>query len=98
MSQGVHRVVAPAEVDPSTVDELVEQLAAASAGSVVTVDCSGVTFMDSAGVRALSMAAERQEAGGGGLRVVRPTVVVRRILDITDLTSLISDDGDDPSR
>jgi len=95
MSEGVHRVVAPQEVDPSSVDELVQQLAAAPASSVVDVDCSGVTFMDSAGVRALSMGAQRQQAGGGELRVVRPTAVVRRILDITDLATLISDDDDD---
>jgi anti-anti-sigma factor len=92
MSRAVHLVIAPSEIDPDSVDTLVTALAAAPADGVVDVDCSAVTFMDSAGVRALSMAAQRHEASGGQLRVVRPTAVVRRILDVTALTSLISED------
>lgn len=92
MSRAVHLVIAPSEIDPDSVDLLVKALAAAPADGVVEVDCSEVSFMDSAGVRALSMAAERHEASGGHLRVVRPTAVVRRILDITALESLIGED------
>jgi anti-anti-sigma factor len=94
MSKDVHVVIAPAEIDPDSVDVLATELEAAPADGVVAVDCSGVTFMDSAGVRALSIAAQRQEAGGGSLHVVRPTAVVRRILDVTALTALIDDDVD----
>lgn len=94
MSSSVHRIVAPVEVDPATVSELVEALSAPPPEATIEVDCSAVEFMDSAGVRALTMAAQRQEAGGGSLHVVQPTKVVRRILEITALTELI---GEDPS-
>jgi len=96
MSPAVHLVTAPSEVDHASVDGFVEALADAPVEAVVEVDCSGVAFMDSAGVRALSMAAQRQEAAGGEVRVVRPTAVVRRILEVTSLDSLISEDGPAP--
>jgi anti-sigma B factor antagonist len=96
MSPPVHRIVAPVEVDPATVGALVEDLAALPAEEVVEVDCSAVEFMDSAGVRALTMAAQRHQAAGGSLRVSQPTRVVRRLLEITALTALI-DEGASPS-
>lgn len=94
MSQPVHRITAPAEIDPSTVEFLVDELERASDDAIVEVDCSEVTFMDSAGVRALSMAAQRHEAGGGNLCVIRPSDVVRRILEVTALATLIADAGE----
>lgn len=93
MSKAVHVVTAPAEIDPSSVQILAGALADVPDHDAVVVDCSEVSFMDSAGVRALSMAAQRHEAAGGALSVVRPTPVVRRILEVTALDSLIDESG-----
>jgi anti-anti-sigma factor len=97
MPKAVHVVMAPAEIDPSSVRILAGDLADIPDQDVVAVDCSQVSFMDSAGVRALSMAAQRHEAAGGALSVVRPTAVVRRILEVTSLDSLIDDGGTSPA-
>jgi anti-sigma B factor antagonist len=86
-------IVAPPEIDPATVDELVAALEAAPADAVVEVDCSAVEFMDSSGVRALILASNRAEAAGGRVRVVRATNVVRRLLEITAVAHLLGDDG-----
>jgi anti-sigma B factor antagonist len=56
----------------------------------VVVDCSGLTFLDSAGLAAF-VDAQRRLAGRGGalvLRDLRPAA--RRIFEITDLVELFS--------
>lgn len=59
----------------------------------VTLDLSGVTFIDGAGVGAL-LAARRSVIGtGGSLRLRTPHERVRRVLRLTHLEDLFTIDG-----
>ena len=49
-------------------------------GSPLLLDLDGVTFMDSAGIRVLVHSAEGLQAAGSGMRVVRASPIVDRIL------------------
>lgn len=64
------------------------------AGRVVHLDLSGVTFVDSTGLRSLLTASRRAQVDGRRLRLVNPSQVVRRLLDITataDLFEVLSE-------
>ncbi len=64
------------------------------AGRVVHLDLSGVTFVDSTGLRSLLAASRRAQVDGRRLRLVNPSQVVRRLLDITataDLFEVLSE-------
>jgi anti-anti-sigma factor len=80
-------VVAEGQIDSHTSPSLDEALAARSPDVPVSVDLSGVTFVDSSGLRVLVRAHKRQIDGGGSLTIVAPSEVVTRLLDITGLTS-----------
>ncbi len=54
----------------------------------LVVDCSGMTFIDSAGLAALVDARRRMGDGEIVLRAVRPAS--RRVFEITELASLFS--------
>jgi anti-sigma B factor antagonist len=64
---------------------LEEALDAVDASDHVTIDLSGVTFLDSLGVRALVAAWRSGRVGG----FVNPSEVVARVLDATGLTELL---------
>lgn len=87
------RIVPPEEIDAASVEQLSADLSSIDPGSAVLVDCSGVTFMDSSGIRALVEESQRQSAGGGSLKVENPSRVVRRLLELTDLTEFIAEDN-----
>jgi len=73
------------ELDIATADELGQTLqdGLASDAARVVLDLSGVTFIDSAGVRCLLMAVAASEAGGGKLRVRRgQSEQVARLLEL----------------
>jgi anti-anti-sigma factor len=73
-------VTVTGEVDMSTADTM---YAAATPGGVsaATLDLTAVTFFDSAAIHALVRLADRYR---GGLEV-RPSIQVRRVLDISGL-------------
>jgi anti-anti-sigma factor len=84
------RIVAPAgRVDESTAGAFGEQLtrsvaeAAADGSEVIAIDLSGVEYMSSRGLRALTLA--QRKAIEFGLRVVltRPNEIMREILAIS---------------
>jgi anti-anti-sigma factor len=81
-------VVLRGEFDLAVVDRLSGCLAdlAASYPSEVTVDMAAVSFFDSTSLAALLHASRRLEAQGGTLVVVRPSAVVRTLLEITNLS------------
>lgn len=82
------------EIDAASVETLEADLTAVEPTSDIRIDCAEVTFMDSAGIRAVIEGSHRQNAGGGSLRITNPSRVVRRLLEITDLTEfIINDDG-----
>jgi anti-anti-sigma factor len=88
--RGMLRLVG--EIDLSTCPVLVKALDAVideAAGDVV-IDCSGVTFFGAVGVDALVRGYNRLERSRR-LVVRNPSSVVRRLLDIAQLTKLFAD-------
>lgn len=71
------------------------ELAADRDGDLV-LDLADVTFIDSAGMRALLIVRESLASSGRALRLRRVTPEVRRLLDLVGLTGLLS--GDDRAR
>lgn len=81
------------ELDPATAPALKErlaELAADTAVSSVVIDLSGITFLDSAGLRVLVAGREALRVGSGELVLRDPNSNVRRVLEVTGLSELIT--------
>jgi anti-sigma B factor antagonist len=86
------------ELDASTCRGLLEQLQGPP-GSLVVLDLSELTFMDSSGIGAIHMARRLAIKDGGILVVSRPQPMVHRVLQLTGLDTWIVDwDPDWPDR
>lgn len=74
---------------------LLDQVIAAreAAGDDVVLEMSEVTFVDSSGLRSLIAASQRATAAGRRVRLVAPSAVLVRLLDITATTSMFDIDG-----
>jgi len=84
------------EIDMSAAEALMvrtTELAAAHEGDVV-LDLAEVTFIDSAGMRALLIVRENLTVQGRALRLANVTPEVKRLLDLVGLTGVLS--GDEP--
>lgn len=78
------------EVDASTVATLVSSLTPLPGESgEVTVDMSGVAFMDSSGLRALIDAHRRAEQSLRRLIVADPSRIVLRLIDLSGLRDVL---------
>jgi anti-anti-sigma factor len=98
-SQGVCAVVrVEGEIDLDSAGELSEAALAAmqEIGPSLVLDLSGVTFMDSTGLKVLLAVHKRAELAGGRLVLAAPTRSVNRVVSITglDQTFAISEDVD----
>jgi anti-anti-sigma factor len=60
-------------------------------GSLLVVDLSHLTFMDSSGLGAIHAARQMAIKDGGNLVVCRPTPIVHRVLQITGLDMWVTD-------
>jgi anti-anti-sigma factor len=91
--QGHHLdIVLIGEVDVASCGDLHACLAQASPDyDDVTLDLSGVTFMDSTGVAEIIRTAQHLEPDGRTVRLRNPHPHVRRLLEVTGLTQLIAD-------
>ena len=79
---------ATGELDRSTADRLSSALDAARADGVTTLlDLSGVSFIDSAGLRALLRSARAVDAHHRAWFIVRASSVVRRLVQLSGTTS-----------
>ena len=78
-------VVLSGEADPTTTEMLREMLAAqlGTGARLVTVDASGLSFLDSASLRVLVLAARALQARHGTLVFACPQPLVARLLEIT---------------
>jgi anti-anti-sigma factor len=71
------------ELDMATAGDLSELLhAAANSDDAIVLDFSGVSFMDSSGLRALLEGAGLPN-GSGPVVILKPSPQVRRVLDIS---------------
>lgn len=92
---GNHTLALAGELDLASARELeqiVAELCAADAKRV-TLDLSGVTFIDSSGLRALLGSREICAAHGHELLLSGCTDYVRQLLELTGLDSVLSFDG-----
>jgi anti-sigma B factor antagonist len=87
---GVAVVSVEGEVDLVSSEQLRRALLDALQESPqVTIDLTGLTFIDSSGLSALVDAHRRARDAGGVLTLRNPTPMLRRLLDITRLESLL---------
>ena len=79
------------EADPTTAAVLRETLAAQldTGARLVTVDASGLSFLDSVSVRVLVLAARALQGRHGRLVLARPQPIVARLLEITGADRLL---------
>ena len=86
-------LVVSGELDIATVDELVAGARAAldSGTSVLRIDVSGVTFVDSTGLGALVRLRNEAEQHGRRLDLVGVRPELRRVLDLTGLSEIFPD-------
>lgn len=70
------------ELDMATADELRDRLNGAASNGHLELDFSGVTFMDSSGLRVLLELAQRRD-GAEPLVIKHPSRQVQRVLDIS---------------
>jgi anti-anti-sigma factor len=78
-----HAISVAGEIDLSSAREL-EDCLECPPGQDLTVDFSGVSFMDSTGINVLIRAVRRLRSGHT-LRLLRPQAAVRRVLEICGL-------------
>ena len=80
------------ELDTTTAPRLISaaQEVLDGAPSGIELDCAGVWFLDSAGVRALIVVRNQALGLGTGFAIVRSSENVRRILDMTGLTGILT--------
>ena len=81
-------VTAVGEIDAETASRVEADLDDRPADSQVRFDTSGVTFMDSSGLRVLVAQHQRFDAAGGRLEIVHPSKPVMRLLEITALSEV----------
>ena len=75
------------EVDAHSSESFATALVAAGEqATAVVIDLSGVTFMDSSGLRVLVEAQQRAEAAGSTLALRSPSRQIVRLLDLAGLT------------
>ena len=75
------------EIDPGTANELSEAALEAiqEIGPTLVLDLSGVTFMDSTGLKVLLSVHQRAQLAGGRLVLAAPPRPVQRVVSITGL-------------
>lgn len=78
------------QIDSHTVTSIDDALAGVDAEQAVTIDLSGVSFIDSSGLRVLVRADKRQSGGGGSLTIANPSEPVARLLQITGLDATLT--------
>jgi anti-sigma B factor antagonist len=90
MPDGTRLVALRGELDMLSCPQLTKCLdELGAAGTNVRLDLSGLSFMDSTGVRALYSAAKHARDGGPALEVVPPVGEPMRVLEITGVNRLL---------
>ena len=87
----VHRIAVEGELDLATAEELERELLRVEAGAaqVIVVDLSGLTFIDSSGVRLLLRAHARSRADGNRLTLLRGPAAVQRVFELTGILDVL---------
>ena len=85
--EGLAHVVLRGELDLSTVEKVESELAALEEGQaqLLVLDLSGLTFLDSTGLRLMVTADQRAQKDGRRLVIVKGPETVQRVFSITKL-------------
>jgi anti-anti-sigma factor len=84
------RIVAEGELDAASAAILASALDDATTGGAgVALDLAGVSFIDSSGLRVIAAEVRRAEETGASFTVSAASDAVRRIFEMTGLTSLL---------
>ena len=96
---GCWRVTVSGEIDMATAPSLASQLDSLTSepGVSVVVDLTGVSFMDSSGLRTVVRSATAAEDSGGSLVINGVSGSVARLLEVTGLTERLRVTGTDPT-
>lgn len=91
---GAVRLLVSGDVDVTAAGRFREYLAGALdlRPAALTVDLGGVTFLDSTGLSALVYALHRASDAGIGLVVTNPRPQVRRLLEVTGMLAVLTDE------
>ena len=82
-SEGQCVVTVTGELDLATAGQLWTELEPVlTEGAVVVLEGSGMTFLDSSGLRVLLLAGKRASSAGAAFRLVAPQPAVQRVLDL----------------
>ncbi|MEA2157468.1 MAG: anti-sigma factor antagonist [Solirubrobacteraceae bacterium] len=81
----VHTIVIAGELDVATAGRVERRLieAEASDAAAIVLDLSGLTFMDSTGVRLVLSAHARSRADSNRLRLIRGPAAVHRVFELS---------------
>lgn len=87
----MHTIALTGELDLSTVDRVQRELERVEASDVLSIvlDLSGLTFMDSSGVRLVMTAAARSRGDGNRLVLLRGSPAVQRVFELCGLERLL---------
>jgi len=92
---GRHVVTVRGELDLATADRLWAQVEPLIGPDVrIVLDASGMTFLDSSGLRVLLLMHNGAAAGNGSLLLVAPPPAVQRVLDLAGVTGLLETRAD----
>mgnify|MGYP002380467705 CR=1 FL=1 len=83
-ANGAHVLTATGELDIAGASQVLDAVPDAIARPII-FDLSGVTFMDSSGLRSLLGVREACENAGQELRLARPSEAVLRVLTLVDI-------------
>jgi anti-anti-sigma factor len=80
-------VLVAGEIDLTSAPQLDDEVTGLIEGSVseLTIELTGVSFMDSTGLRVLLKASKLLESAGGSLVLKQPSEPVRRLLEVSGL-------------
>jgi anti-sigma B factor antagonist len=80
-----HVITLEGELDLDGVERVTEELERAEASDArqIVLDLSGLTFLDSSGVRLIVCANLRSRANGDRLRLIRGSTRVQRVFELT---------------
>ena len=96
MPDGTRRLALRGELDMVSSPEVVARLdELKDKGFAVRLDLTGLSFMDSTGVRALYTAVKTAQDGGTALQIVPPAGEPWRVLEITGLHRILPFVGDE---
>ena len=88
-TDGGVRVVPRGELDVATQAELRAELERAAAAGAITLDLSGLTFIDTSGLRLVLETAEAAGRDGFAFEVIPGSAAIQRLFDVAGVAGMV---------